>query len=415
MIKRLLIAIVLLAIVAGGVVGFNLFRDKAITDFFAAMPVPTATVSTVEAQKREWTPSIDAIGTISAIRGVDLTVETAGIIKDLPIKANQKVAQGELLVQLDDAIQAADLAAGKTQGSLDQQSLDRARELASRGVGSNANLDSAQAAATSSIAQVQKLEAALAQKKLLAPFDGTLGIPRVDTGQYLTPGTVVVTLQDLDTMRADFTVPEQRLPELKIGQPVEVRLDGRDDVFKGQISGIDPKIDAASRLVSVRASIDNPDNVLTPGQFARVQVKLPVEDGVLTLPQTAIVTSLYGDYVYAVRPMEKKEQQAEQEQKTGDQAEAAAQSGQPATEPATQEARQVFVQVGRRNGIDAEIVKGLNPGDIVITAGQNRLNNGTPVKIDNTIDPSKAGGPAAQINDDTQDGSVDASGTGGGQ
>ena len=366
MIKRFLIAIVLLGLVAGGLVGFNMFRDKAIEDFFANMPAQTVTVSTVTVTPEVWTPVIEAIGTVSASRGVDLTVETTGIVKELNIATNQRVEEGEVLVRLDDAVQQADLAATRAQAALEKQALERALELRERGVGSAVALQSAEAASSASAAQVEKLEAVLQQKQLRAPFAGKLGIPRVDEGQYLTPGVAVVTLQDIDTMRADFTVPEQRLSQLRIGQKVRLTADGDDTVFAGEITGIDPKVDPSSRLVAVRAAIDNPDGRLTPGQFVRINIELPQEDGVIALPQTAVVTSLYGDYVYAARP---KEGQAE----GGEQA---------------LEARQVFVGVGRRSGRNVEIVSGLAAGDVVVTAGQNRLSNGTPLAIDNALDPA---------------------------
>ncbi|RIK84939.1 MAG: efflux transporter periplasmic adaptor subunit [Hyphomicrobiales bacterium] len=369
MIKRFFIAIVLLALLAGGLVGFNLFRDKAIEDFFANMPAQTVTVSTVTVEPRSWTPVIDAIGTVGASRGVDLTVETTGIVKELRFSANDRVEENEVLLQMDDAVQQADLVATRAQAALDRQALERALELRDRGVGSAVSLQAAEAAAAASAAQVQKLEAVLQQKQLRAPFAGTLGIPRVDEGQYLSPGVAVVTLQNLDTMRADFTVPEQRLGQLRIGQKVRLTVDGDDTVFAGEITGIDPKVDPSSRLVSVRAAIDNPEGRLTPGQFVRINVELPQEDDVIALPQTALVTSLYGDYVYAARPKE------------GD--------------GEALEARQVFVGVGRRSGANVEIVSGLAAGDVVVTAGQNRLSNGTPVAIDNTVDPARAMGQEA--------------------
>lgn len=367
MIKRFLIAIVLLALVGGGLVGFNLFRDKAIEDFFANMPAQTVTVSALTVEPASWTPVIDAIGTVSASRGVDLTVETTGIVKELNIAANQRVEQGAVLVRLDDAVQQADLAATRAQAALDKQALERALELRERGVGSAVTLQAAEAAASASAAQVEKLEAVLQQKQLRAPFAGKLGIPRVDEGQYLTPGVAVVTLQDIDTMRADFTVPEQRLSQLRIGQKVRLSADGDDTVFAGEITGIDPKVDPSSRLVSVRAAIDNPEGRLTPGQFVRIHVEMPQEDDIIALPQTALVTSLYGDYVYAARPKEGGKKEGDKE---------------------ALEARQVFVGVGRRSGRNVEIVSGLRPGDVVVTAGQNRLSNGTPLAIDNTLDPA---------------------------
>ncbi|SEC16863.1 membrane fusion protein, multidrug efflux system [Nitratireductor aquibiodomus] len=370
MIKRLLIAIVLLALVAGGIVGFNMFRDQAIQQFFANMPVPTVTVSTVEAEEGKWTPAIEAIGTVNANQGVDLTVETTGIVTEVRFEANQQVKAGDVLLQLEDNIQQADLSASRTQAALDQQALDRARELRSRGVSSGVSLDNAEAAAQASAAQVQKAEAVLQQRQLRAPFSGTIGIPRIDKGQYLSPGTIVATLQDIETMRADFTVPEQQLGNLKIGQPVRLSLNNDSEEFEGEITGIDPKVDPSSRLVSVRARIDNTSGKLTPGQFVQVQVILPEEDGVISLPQTAVVTSLYGDYVFVARKPENADEGAEGEEKL--------------------EARQTFVQVGRRSGNLVEVRSGVEPGDIIVTAGQNRLSNGTPVAIDNTINPGSS-------------------------
>ncbi|HEV7417413.1 MAG TPA: efflux RND transporter periplasmic adaptor subunit, partial [Tianweitania sediminis] len=317
-------------------------------------------------------------------------------------EANQRVEAGDVLVQLDDAVQRADLAAARTQADLDQQTLQRAQELQQRGVGTSVSLEAAQAAAQASSAQVQKAEAVLSQKQLRAPFSGTVGIPRVDVGQYLQPGTTVVTLQDLDLMRADFTVPEQRLSQIRIGQPVVVSLDGTNTRFEGEITGIDPRIDPASRLVSVRAAIENPEQTLAPGQFAQIEVQLPTEDNVMILPQTAVVTSLYGDYVYLVRPIQPEAAQENPEAQqgaapapaAGAEGQGAEGAAQPQAAPATQQAAQVFVQVGRRNGPDVEIRSGLNVGDVVITAGQNRLSNGTPVAVDNTVNPAADGNGA---------------------
>ncbi|MBN9023371.1 MAG: efflux RND transporter periplasmic adaptor subunit [Rhizobiales bacterium] len=394
MVKRLVIALVviLVAAICGGLVWFNFFRDQMIADFFANMPVAPATVSTVTVEPAAWTPAIDTIGTVNAAQGVDLTVQTSGVVEKILFTANQRVEQGSSLVQLDDAIEAADLEAAKTQAALDQQSLQRAIELSKKGVGTTANLDAAQAAASASAAQVDKLVALLRQKTLRAPFTGTIGIPRIDIGQYLTPGTIVATLQDIDTLRADFSIPEQRMAELRIGQAVRFGVTSDSLPFDGKITGIDPKVDASSRLVAVRAEIENPDGKLTPGQFVQVQVELPVEEGVITIPQTALVTSLYGDYVYVVRPA--KPAPAATEPATPP----AATDGEAAAAPAPAEAtppaapslvvNQIFVKVGRRAEGRVEIREGLAPGDQVVTAGQNRLFNGMPVTIDNTIDPS---------------------------
>lgn len=386
MIKRFIIAFILLVLVCGGIVGWNLFRDKMIQQYFATMKPPAATVSTVVAKPGSWTPGVEAIGTVRAVRGVDLTVETTGIVKEIAFHANQKVAANDVLLQLDDAVERADLEAQKAQAASDQAALTRAVELQRRGVGTDATLDAARAAATASASQVNKLQAVLDQKQLSAPFAGTVGIPRIDLGQYLAPGTSVVTLQDLDTMRVDFSVPEQQLPLLKIGQTVRLGTGGGDMPFAGSVRGIDPKIDSSSRLVNIRAEVANPEGKLTPGQFVQVRVELPEQQNVLTLPQTALTSSLYGDYIFVVRP--KAEAGAPAAAKP---AEKPADPAKPATEQKPELVlSQVFVKPGRRNAGNVEILEGLSAGDEVVTAGQNRLFNGMSVNVDNTIDPTKS-------------------------
>lgn len=413
----IILVLAVLVVVVGGIVGFNFLRDNGIKQYFASMKPPAATVSTTIAKPSSWTPGVEAIGTVKAVRGVDLTVETTGIVKDILFHANQKVADNAVLLQLDDAVERADLDAQKAQAALDQTSLARAIELTKRGVGSDSTLDTARAAASASASQVTKLQAVLDQKQLTAPFGGTVGIPKIDIGQYLAPGTAVVTLQDLDTMRVDFSVPEQQLALLKIGQTVRLGFGGEDRPFAGAIRGIDPKIDSSSRLVNIRAEVANPDGKLTPGQFVQVRVELPEEQNVLTLPQTALTTSLYGDYIFVVQPAKPAEaapgQAAKPEEKPA--APAADKSADPkpadtkpadATKPADKAAdtakpaaegekpalvlSQVFVKPGRRNQGMVEIVEGLKAGDEVVTAGQNRLFNGMSVAVDNTIDPNKS-------------------------
>lgn len=408
MIKRFIIAFILLVLVCGGIVGFNLFRDNAMQQFFATMKPPAATVSTTIVKPTEWTPGVEAIGTVSAVRGVDLTVETAGIVKDILFHANQKVEANAGLLQLDDAAERADLDATKAQAALDQTALTRALELQKRDVGSESTLDSARAAALASASRVNRLQAVLEQKLLTAPFSGTIGIPRIDLGQYLSPGTSVATLQDLETMRADFSVPEQQLPLLKIGQTLRLGIGNGELPFAGTIRGIDPKINPTSRMVTVRAEVANPEGKLTPGQFVQVRVELPEENNVLTVPQTALTSSLYGDFVYVVRPAKPAAANgaapaaAEPEEKPATDPAAEASAAKPEEKPAAAPAEptaeeqkpqlvlaQVFVKPGRRNAGLVEILDGIAPGDEVVTAGQNRLSNGMSVAVDNTIDPTK--------------------------
>ncbi|RWL44196.1 MAG: efflux RND transporter periplasmic adaptor subunit [Mesorhizobium sp.] len=423
-VKRFIIItvfLILLALVCVGIVGFNFMRDAGIKQYFATMKPPAATVSTVIVKPSEWTPGVEAIGTVNAVRGVDLTVETSGIVKNILFHANQKVATDAVLLQLDDAVEKADLVAQKAQAASDQAALTRAIELQRRGVGTDATLDAARAAADASAAQVNKLQAVLDQKQLSAPFGGTVGIPKIDIGQYLAPGNSVVTIQDLDTMRVDFTVPEQQLPLLKIGQTVKLGSSLADMSFAGSIRGIDPKIDPASRLVSIRGEVANPEGKLTPGQFVQIRVELPLENNVISVPQTAVTTSLYGDYVFVVvpakpaagaaaTPAKPDEQKAATDKPAADAAKPQSDTSKPAdnaakpagVKPADAAQQpslaisQVFVKLGRRNNGMVEITEGLKDGDQVVTAGQNRLFNGMSVAVDNTIDPSKSANKEVQ-------------------
>lgn len=389
MIKRFIIAFVLLVLVCGGIIGFNMFRDNAIEQFFANMPVATITVAAETVEPTDWTPVIEALGTVAAAQGVDLTVEANGIVKELLFTSNQKIKAGDILIQLDDAVQRADLEAGKTKAALDKTTLDRAAELQKRGVGSEVTLDQARAAASASESEVAKLQAVLDQKQLRAPFSGTIGIPRVDVGQYLSPGDIVATIQDLETMRADFAVPEQQLNLLKIGGPVRFGVTADDMPFTGTIKGIEPKVDPTSRMVTVRAEVTNPEGRLSPGQFVQVEVVLPKENAVLAVAQTALIASLYGDYVYVVKPAAKQEEDAKPAQADAASADpASAADAQPAMV-----ATQVFVKPGRRSGARIEILEGISAGDQIVTSGQNRLSNGTPVSVDNTVNPANPAQP----------------------
>lgn len=354
MIKRLVIAIILLGLVTVGLVGFNQFRDQMIADFFSNMPVQPLPVEVVEARGQEWQPVLTAIGTVHAAQGTDLTVEAAGIVREIGFEPNTEVTEGQLLLRLDSEVQQADLTAARAQLELERTNLDRQQELQSRGVASNVTLDQSRAGFAAAEAQVARAEAVIAQRALRAPFAGTIGLARVDIGQYISPGTIVTTLQNLETMRVDFSLPEQTLPYLQIGQRLHVRIEGDARRFDGEITGIDPRVDPSSRMASLRGRVDNPDFALTPGQFARVEIDLPLDEGVIALPQTAVISSLYGDYVYVVRENEEAEGLV---------------------------VRQVFVTPGRRSEGLVEISEGVAPGDRIVTTGQNRLNNRAPVTI----------------------------------
>ena len=370
MIKRFIIAIILIVLICGGLVGFNLFKEQKIAEYFANRPRPAITVSTVTAEAETWKPGIEAIGTVGARQGVDVASRAAGIVTEILFKANDQIEKGQMLVQLDDEEEQATLIAAKANEARDSQALKRATTLVDRGVSSTSALDDAKAALDASRSVMERVKAQINLKKIRAPFAGTIGIPKIDVGEYLPAGTVIATLQDLKVMKVDFTVAEQRLSEVHIGQALHLGLAEDAMGYEGKITGIDPKIDPQSRLVSIQAEVNNSDGALRPGQFAFVRIDLPQEDDIIALPQTAVVQSLYGTYIYRV---------AEDESA-------------PAEEDGKKKlvARQVFVKIGRRFGGKIEITEGVKPGDVIVSAGQNKLTVGSPVTIDNTVNPVDA-------------------------
>lgn len=368
--RRIVVALVfILAIgLCAGLVWFNFFRDKMITQFFANMQPPPQTISAAKVEAKTWTPSIGAIGTAKAASGVELAFETAGIVSEIKFKANQNIRQGEVLVQLDDTVERADIQDVQANVKTAESSFERAKALSARGYGTEANLDQASALLAAARSRLARLQATIEQKALKAPFSGVIGIPRVDVGQYLQPGTVIASFQDLSSMKVDFTVPEQRAAEVKLGQEVRIGNTEGDLPFKGHVIGKDPRVDPKTRLVAVQALVeDNKDGTILPGQFLHVEVILPEQPNVMIVPQTAVIASLYGDYVYTI----------DEEQRDGN---------------TVQIAKQVFVKTGRRRGGALEIVSGLNPGQQVVASGQNKLQSGAVVKIDNTIDVTKLDG-----------------------
>jgi membrane fusion protein (multidrug efflux system) len=427
--RRFILAAVI--IVCALLVAFNQFRKIMIGQFFANMPVQSVTVSATKVEPTTWTPEIDAIGTLSAIQGVDVATEVAGVVKSINFTANDHIEAGQLLVQIDDAVERADLMSAEAAVARDQAQLARAERLRQTGVSSEATLEEAESNLAASQSALTKIGAVLDEKSIEAPFAGVIGIPRIDVGQYLEPGNMIATLQKLDTMRADFTVPEQQVGELTMDQLASFGLTETEFPYRGHIIGIDPKIDPTSRLVSVRAEVENPDGNLRPGQFVRVRVELPPVENVIALPQTAVVTSLYGDYVYLIepapasttqpaaanaeQPAEGTAQPAEPQANTAtgggetlretlpddtQSAESPPAEGQNAEPPASAPAvttqpegeklvaKQVFVEIGRRQGNLIEITKGLEPGQTVVTSGQNKLTNNAPVAVNNTVDPA---------------------------
>ena len=395
MIKRIVIAVILLALVGGGLVGFNLFRDKMIGDFFATMQQPAVPVDAVRAEAGPWTPTLQAIGTVAASRGIDLAVEAGGTVREVNFRANERIEEGQVLVRIADEVEQAQLAAAEAAVTLAQSSLDRINTLGDRGIASGASVDEATSNLTSAQAQARQFEAVIEQKVLEAPFSGEIGIPEIEAGEFVAAGTPVATLQDVDTLRVDFSLPEQSLPDIEAGQAVRVTAENGAQA-SGSITAIEPRIDPATRLVAVRAELDNREGALSPGQFVTVSIQLPTEEDVVALPQTAVISSLYGDYVFAV--VEATEdgsgETGSDEAAAGEDAGAAPAGGGGAEGEGGQgqgggqgqqgpqlEVQQIFVTVGSRQADRVQVREGVAAGDLIVVAGQNRLSNGSAVTL----------------------------------
>jgi multidrug efflux system membrane fusion protein len=358
MVRWFVIVGLLLSLLVGGLVWFNYFRGKMIAQFFANNKPPAASVSVAEATSETIPNLLIAVGDLAAVHQVNVTSDVNGRITDIMFTAGADVKQDTPLLQLFDAPEQGDLASFKAQATVAQLSLDRAKQLASRQFGPQATVDTAQAAFDQAQAGIAKTQAIISQKLVRAPFDGELGVRKVEVGQYLTAGTQIVSLTDLSVLYANFTVTEKDSANLKVGQTVRVVVDaypGRN--FEGKITTIEPQVATDTRNIRVQATIANPDRILKPGMFTTTTVVLPDKPPVVTVPETAVDYTLYGDSVYLIT--EKKDDDGK----------------------TSLTVVRTFVQAGKRIEGRAEILKGVKPGDRVVAVGQLKLQSGAAVTI----------------------------------
>lgn len=359
-------AMALLAGVCGVLLLWNLVMAPAfLRVMMARIPKPVVPITVAEAKSVTWVPGLEAVGTAKAFHGADMAAEADGVIAALHVAPQTRVVAGQTLMQIDDAVEQADLLAAQATVRWQESELARVSSLAKKGVSAQSRLDDVRNQLEVARAQLARIQALIDQKAVKAPFDGTAGIPRVDVGEYVTKGTVLITLQDLERIYVDFTVPEQSAGIIATGQTVRCGATKDALDFEGRIIGIDPKVDPQTRLVAVRAEISEARGQILPGQFLQLRIDLPSETDVIALPATAVVPSLYGDYVYLVLPRE---------------------DGKAAGD--TRIVRQVIVKTGRRNAGLVEITHGLAPGQMVVRTGQNTVQSGSAVRIENA-DPGK--------------------------
>ena len=337
MAKRMAIMLVAVAAVLGGFFGFQAFKAAMIKKVIGAMSTPTQTVSAAKAEYTQWQPQIEAVGSLRAVKGADLSLEAPGVVDSIMFKSGDDVKQGALLLKLRSEDDAARLESLRATAELSQITYNRDLKQFKIQAVSQATLDSDAANLKNAKAQVVEQQAVLDKKSLRAPFAGHLGIRAIDLGQYLAPGTPIVTLQALDPIFLDFFVPQQAVDRMRIGQEVTAKIDAfADQTFSGEISAINPKIDASTRNIQIRATLKNPDHKLLPGMYATIGIATGTPHNYITLPQSAITYNPYGDIVYVV------------DKKAGA-------AGKPQLF-----ARQTFVTTGAQRGDQVAVLKGVN-------------------------------------------------------
>ena len=349
----------LLALVLGGLYGFNRFRDQAIKDFFAGNKPPPAQIAAVTATTATVPRSATGIGSLAAVQEVTVTPELGGRVTAILFEPGQAVKAGDPLVQLNDAPERADLANYEAQARWAAVSLERAKLLATRQVGPEQNVDQWQSQLDQARAQILKTQAIIDQKRVKAPFAGRLGVRQVNLGETVTTATKLVTLTNLRQLYANFTLPSTMRDQIKLGQEVEITVDafpGR--TFTAKITTIEPQIRADTRMISVQATLPNPEEALLPGMFVNAAVVLPPEPGRVVLPETAVDYTLYGDSVYVVR-----------------------EDRQDANGMKVLKAHRTAVTTGKRWDGKVVVLSGVEPGDTVVAAGQVKLQDGAAVVV----------------------------------
>ncbi len=373
--RRMTIMLCGVFLLLGLIFAFNQFKTFMIKHFISGMGLPPASVSTMVIATEPWQLKLSSVGNVRAFRGVDLSTELGGIVQTVPIKSGMDVKEGDLLIKLNDASDVALLNSLKAQADLAKVLNERDKlQLAIQAISKNV-FDTSKADAKSKQAQVEQQIAVVAKKNLKAPFSGRVGIVAINPGQYVNPGDKLLTLQTLDPIFVDFNLPQSNAEQIQVGQEIVVTTDAfKDASFTGKITAVSPKVDANTRNIQIEAQLANPDKKILPGMFANVNISIGEQVKLLTLPQTAVTYNPYGSTVFLAKPTGKKDKQ-----------------GNPALE-----AQQVFVTTGSTRGDQVAILKGINEGDTVVTSGQLKLKNGTPLIINNKVQPANSPDPKPQ-------------------
>jgi len=332
---------------------------------FGGFRPPPAVVSAVVAEHRDWQPTLRAVATLAPVNGVEIAAEVSGVVSKVGFRSGAQAERGALLIQIDDSADRAELAGLEADLALAKSNLERTESLIERNLASREGLDSARNAVLRAEAAVGSKRALIAKKEIRAPFSGTLGIRNVNVGQFVSSGTVLVGLQDLDSLFADFSVPQQQLRSIASGLPIRLTVDAfPDQVFEGRVTAIDSQVDDTTHTLRAQATIANPKRALRAGMYAVVEVELPQMEGVVVIPRTAVTYSLYGDSVYVVED---------------------------AAEGGGLVAKRVPVKLGFEHDQEVVVTSGVEAGQRVVVAGQIKLQDGMAIELSGAA-PAAAGG-----------------------
>ena len=367
MLRRLIVMLILVVVF---VLALAAYKYSSITQQIAmfSAPQPPIAVAAAQAVETQWQTRLPAIGSMTAALGVELTAEVNGTVSEVLFTSGQQVEEGQPLLVMNSDVERASLQSAEAQASLAQLEFKRQENLLARQSISRSQFDQSRSTLQQSISQAEELRAILAKKRINAPFAGRIGISQVDPGDYLSPGASIATLQNLSSLFVDFFLPEQFYPQLAIDQQVRVKVAAfPEEAFEGHIVAINPKVEASTRNLQVRAMVDNPDEKLLPGMFAELEVLQPTETPQIVVPETAITFTLYGNSVYVIKP------------RLDDQ-------GEPVMEEdeAVLEVERRSVTTGERRDGQIVVLTGLQAGEQVVTAGQLKLDSQARVVVSNS-------------------------------
>jgi membrane fusion protein (multidrug efflux system) len=359
--KSILFAILGLVIVVAALAAIKTFQIRAMIEAGKKAVPPTDTVTTVAARAESWDTSLSAVGSLTAVQGVTVAAELPAKVVEIAFEPGGKAKRGDLLIRQDTSVEEAQLPGAEAQVKLTQSVLARDVEMLKEKIISQADYDASVAALQQAIAQVGTLRATIAKKAVHAPFDGRLGIRQVNLGQILREGDPIVTLQSLDPIYVNFSLPQQELSRLRIGLPVRVTCDAFPGLaIDGRISTVNPLVDADTRNVQLQATVSNREEKLRPGMYVTAAVGLPVRKKVIAIPATSVLYAPFGDSVFVV---------ADKEGKGG------------------KVLRQQFVRLGERRGDFVAVTAGLKEGETIVSTGVFKLRNGQAVAVDNRLAP----------------------------